>query len=456
MKVLKFGGTSVGTVDSLRNVKSIVDSMPQPCIVVVSALGGLTDKLISTAQMAMQGDENFKENMDSMAKRHYEIVDQLVPEHKRQDVLDNINPLLKELSNIFLGVSLLQDLSEKTLNRIVSFGERISSIIVANILESAEHKNSFDFIKTEKLFNKNIGSRQITDALIVESFQLPLKNTVVVGGFISKDKDSEEITNLGRGGSDYTAALIAAALDAELLEIWTDVNGFLTADPRIIPDAKVISDMTFIESMELCSFGAKVIYPPTIYPVFHKNIPIKILNTHNPSAPGTLITDNSDGLPSQVRGISSIKNTAMVLVSGNLTANASEIFSRSYNAMARNGINVSLAAQPNPDAIFSMAVSATDAKRAVDVLKEEFAPELQSGEISEVRYEDGLAIIAVVRESIKQIKGLGARLTNTLHRDGIEVKAINDGASETTIAIIVSESDTERALKLVHGAVYGS
>lgn len=455
MKVLKFGGTSVGTVESLRNVKSIVDGLAEPAVVVVSALGGLTDRLIATADMAASGNEEFRVSIDQMAKRHYDIIDELVLPDRKSQVREIVGELLAQLEQIYVGLSLIRDLPDKTLNQIVSFGERMSSVIVANILENAEHRDSLDFMKTEKWFNRDIASRQLTDSLIADTFRLPLLRTVVVGGFISRDKDSDEITNLGRGGSDYTAALIAAALNADILEIWTDVDGFMTADPRIIKNARVIANMTFIESMELCSFGAKVIYPPTIYPVFHKNIPIRILNTHNPEAPGTLITDDRAQLECCVRGVSSVKKTAMISVSGNLAANVAEINTRSYNAMARNGISIFLVAQPNSNVAFSIALAESDAEKAIDVLEEEFAPELQSGDVKKVSIERNLAIIAVVRESIKEVKGLGARLVNTLQRDGVDVKAISDGASETTIALITPEQDTDRSLRLIHTACFG-
>lgn len=456
MKVLKFGGTSVGTVASLINVKNIVDSLEEPAVVVVSALGGLTDRLIATAKAASQGDMSFRTSMMEMSRRHYDIIDELVPADRREAVTETVSALLSQLEDIYTGLALIKDLPEKALNQIVSFGERMSSVIVANILENAEHKDSLEFMKTEKWFNRDIAARQLTDSLIKESFALPLSRTVVTGGFISRDKDSGEITNLGRGGSDYTAALIAAALDAGSLEIWTDVDGFMTADPRIIPDAIVTDRMSFIESMELCTFGAKVIYPPTIYPVFHKNIPIKILNTHNPSAPGTLITDSSAGLSENVRGVSSVKNTALVSVTGSLAANVAEINSRSFNAMARNGISIFLVAQPKNDVAFSIALAQSDVERAADILREEFAPELQSGSVVDVAVENNLSIIAVVRESIKEIKGLGARLVNTLQRDGITVKAISDGASETTIAFVTAVEDTDNSLRLIHAACYGS
>ena len=454
MKVLKCGGTSVVTVDSLRNVKSIVDALDSPAIVVVSALGGLTDRLIATANMAASGDVEFKSSMAQMRQRHLDIINTLVPDDRRPAVLEVVSSLLNNLEDLYTGLSLVRDLSERVLNQVVSFGERMSSVIVANILNDAIHHNSLDFVKTEKWFNRDIASRQLIDRLIKEEFPLPLRRTVVTGGFISTDKDTGEITNLGRGGSDYTAALIAAALDAESLEIWADVDGFMTADPRIIKDARVIDNMTFIESMELCSFGAKVIYPPTIYPVFHKNIPIKILNTHNPSAPGTFITDSTDHLPDTVRGVSAVRKTAMISVTGSLVDNVAQSNSRCYNGVARHGVSIFLVAQPDKETTFSMTLACQNAQQAAKILRDEFAPELLTGEVKCVNVEEDLAILAVVRESIKNIKGLGPRLVNTIQRAGIKVKAVSDGASETTIAIIVAEADVEHALRLVHTACF--
>lgn len=454
MKVLKFGGTSVGTSGSLNNVKQIVDNLEEPAVVVVSALGGITDRLISTARKAAGGDSSYAEDVDAMARRHYDIIDSLVPDKKKPVVMEKVSDLMSQLSDIYGGLSLLKELPSTVLDRVVSFGERMSSIIVAAILDNADHHDSLGFMKTEKWFSRDIADRQLTERLIREEFALPLARTAVTGGFISCDRDSGEITNLGRGGSDYTAALIAAALDADSLEIWTDVDGFMTADPRIIKDAKVIDRMTFIESMELCSFGAKVIYPPTIYPVFHKNIPIRILNTHNPVAPGTFISDSTPDLPDSVRGVSSVKKTAVISVAGSLAANVAQINSRSYNAMARNGISIFLVAQPERNVTFSIALDEQDAERAMAALREEFAPELQTGEVADISSQTGLSIIAVVRESIKVIKGLGARLVNTLQRDGIEVKALSDGASETTIALVTDADEADKALSLIHTACF--
>lgn len=453
MKVLKFGGTSVGTIQSLKNVKQIIESLDQPAIIVVSALGGLTDRLIATAHAAARNESDIKDSVNQFKTRHFDIIDALIPAYKQQEVKLMVSELLDQLEQIYRGVSLIGDLSERTLDMIVSFGERCSSIIVANMINGSKHHNTLSFIKTEKWFNRNIADRALTERNIKEEFTLPLNEHAVIGGFISEDRDTHEITNLGRGGSDYTAALVAAALNAEMLEIWTDVDGFMTSDPRIIHDAKIIDQMSFIESMELCSFGAKVIYPPTIYPVFHKNIPIKILNTFNPSAPGTLITDTivSKGIP---KGISSLNNMAIISISGQLTTNVAEINSRAYNAMARNGISVFLVAQPDNDLSFSITMRDADAPNAREALSIEFEPEIQSGKVETIEVETGLSIIAIVGEAIRQAKGLGPRLVNTLQRANINVKAISDGTSDTTIALLVAQEDVTESLKLIHSQCF--
>lgn len=315
MKVLKFGGTSVGTVESLLNVKSIVESIDAPVIVVVSALGGLTDRLIATAHMAASGNDDYKLEMEAISSRHFHIISNVVTEEKRADVISKVSMLLAELKRNYDGVFLLRHLAPRTLDCIVSFGERLSSRIVAAMIENSSLHDSLKFIKTEKWFEKNIADQKLTSSLITEEFA-SLSTRAIVPGFISTDRDNGEITNLGRGGSDFTAALIAAATNAEILEIWTDVDGFMTADPRIIEDSLVVPEMSFVESMELCSFGAKVIYPPTIYPVFHHNIPIRILNTFNPTAPGTLISDMAGDGIFTVKGVSAIRGVTLFSIKG--------------------------------------------------------------------------------------------------------------------------------------------
>lgn len=453
MKVLKFGGTSVGTVESLKNVKAIVEGIDGPAVVVVSALGGLTDKLISTAGMAAEGNEEYKANMEAMASRHFNIISQMVPEEKQPEVFGKITALLNELSRNYDGVFLLRDLPAKTLDNIVSFGERMSSVIVGAMIRNASTFDSLQFVKTEKWFSKNIADQKLTSNLIRDTFR-NLDSIAVVPGFISTDRDSGEVTNLGRGGSDFTAALIAAALDAEVLEIWTDVDGFMTADPRIIPEAHVMPSMTFVESMELCSFGAKVIYPPTIYPVFHKNIPIRILNTFNSSAPGTLISEARTEGVFNPKGISAVKGTTLFTIRGEETANIPKINSRTFNAMARQGITVFLVALPNASEGFSFAVSGQDASAAAELLGSEFAPELtEEGRISIMR-KDNLATMAVVGDNIKLNHRLGARIRSSLERAGISVLAFSEGVSETTVSFVVALDDVDTALRSVHQLIF--
>lgn len=452
LKVLKFGGTSVGTIASLRNVKQIVESLSEPAIVVVSALGGLTDKLIATANKAATGvlDE---ETIESFYTRHFEIIRELVPESAQERLLEEVRVLLDELRSRYVGLTLIKNLPDTTLDEIVSYGERMSSRIVATIINGAEHHDSLNYVKTEKWFNRNIADRTLTNELIRKEFQLPMNRHAVVGGFISTDRDTGVITNLGRGGSDYTAALIAAALNADLLEIWTDVDGFLTADPRIIKNTRIINDISFVESMELCSFGAKVVYPPTIYPVFHKNIPIKILNTFNPTAPGTHISDVVKERGT-VRGVSSLSNIATVTMHGPLTANIAAVSSRAYNAMARNGISVFLVSPPWSETSFSIAMPQNESESALEQLRLEFGRELNSGEITEIAVENELSVIAIVGEGIREIKGLGARLVNTLQRAGIDVKAVSEGTSDTTITVVVDNHAVKEALALIHSACF--
>lgn len=453
MNVLKFGGTSVGTIESLTNVKNIVESLPRDTIVVVSALGGLTDKLIFTAGLASRKGE-WQVEMKAIAYRHHAIIDALVRKEKKEEISAIVDSLLDELSRTYEGVSLIGDLPQKTLDIIVSLGERMSAPIVSGIVNNARLHNSLEFIKTEKWFDKNIADARLTHDLICREFSDVADGPHITGGFISQDRDTGEITNLGRGGSDYTAALIAAALDADMLDIWTDVDGFMTADPRIIPQARVLPAMSFVESMELCSFGAKVIYPPTIYPVFHKGIPIRILNTFNPSAPGTLISDVSDSKHYPVKGVTAIKNTCLVKMSGELTENVAQINTRAYNALARNGISVFLLAQPGENHEFSFAISASDRNLATKALNEEFAPELIEGTLRDISLSSGLATVAVVGEGLRTLKGLKGRIENTLLRVGIRTLAASEATSDTTLSFVVEEEETPRAISAIHGLFF--
>lgn len=453
MKVLKFGGTSVGTAESLTYVKQIAECGEDRMVIVVSALGGLTDKLLATADLAASGDIAYKDNMQSIAERHRNIVAAMIAPEIQEEVMSLIEPMLDELGKLYDGVALIGGLPGATLDRIVSFGERMSSVIVSRMISGATHFDSLEIIKTEKWFNKNIADTALTEGLIKEKLGNCPTRVAVIGGFISTDRDSGVITNLGRGGSDYTAALVAAALNAECLEIWTDVDGFMTADPRIIPQARVIDVLSFVESMELCSFGAKVVYPPTIYPVFHKNIPIRILNTFHKEAPGTWITDKAIN-QGEAKGVTSVRKVSIIKIEGKRAENVPEINSRTFNSLAKNGVSVKLVSQPTAESSFSFVIATADAKRAANTLEQEFAPDMETGEVSSLTESDGMAVIALVGENIGNISGIGPRILNSLQRSGIYVAASSHGASATSHAYVVKESDADEALRVVHEAFF--
>lgn len=455
MKVLKFGGTSVGTVESLRHVKRIVEECEEQVIVVVSALGGITDLLIKTAHQASTGDITYMQNYAKIVERHINVINGIVPQEKITTVRTKIDMLLEELGNIYRGVSLIKDLSSRTLDIIVSYGERMSSTIVSNIIENATLFDSREFIKTESQFNKHVLQAELTERLIKETFGSFTGKVALVPGFISTDAKANDITNLGRGGSDYTAALICAALDASQLEIWTDVDGFMTADPRVISTAYVIDKLTFIEAMELCNFGAKVVYPPTIYPVFQKNIPILIKNTFNSNAPGTLISDVHGNIEGKaIKGISSINDTCLITLTGFGMVGVIGVNSRIFAALARNGISVFLVSQASSEHNTSFAVKNCDAEEAVKVLKDEFSAELLTGEISDITPEKDLATVAIVGENMKHTPGIAGKLFNTLGRNGINVIACAQGASETNISFVIDSRSLRKALNVIHDSFF--
>lgn len=455
MKVLKFGGTSVGTVESLRHVKRIVEECEEQVIVVVSALGGITDLLIKTAHQASTGDITYMQNYAKIVERHINVINGIVPQEKITTVRTKIDMLLEELGNIYRGVSLIKDLSSRTLDIIVSYGERMSSTIVSNVIEDTTLFDSREFIKTENQFNKHVLQAELTERLIKETFGTFTGKVALVPGFISTDAKANDITNLGRGGSDYTAALICAALDASQLEIWTDVDGFMTADPRVISTAYVIDKLTFIEAMELCNFGAKVVYPPTIYPVFQKNIPILIKNTFNSSAPGTLISDEHGSVEGKaIKGISSINDTCLITLTGFGMVGVIGVNSRIFAALARNGISVFLVSQASSEHNTSFAVKNCDAEEAVKVLKDEFSAELLTGEISDITPEKDLATVAIVGENMKHTPGIAGKLFNTLGRNGINVIACAQGASETNISFVIDSRSLRKALNVIHDSFF--
>ena len=455
---MKFGGTSVGSVNSILNLKKIVEAeaRTQPVVVVVSALDGITDKLIATSQMALKGEEQWREEFDAIVNRHHLMIDTIINEDKRSCLLSKVDALFDQLKSIYYGVFLIHDLSKKTEDAIVSYGERLSSNIVAALIENGERMNSRDFIRTEKKNGKHVLDSELTNQLVREAFDsAEMKNkVVVVPGFIARDRDSHETTNLGRGGSDYTAAIIAAALDAEVLEIWTDVDGFMTADPKVIQSAYTINELSYVEAMELCNFGAKVIYPPTIYPVCIKHIPIRVKNTFNPEHPGTLIKDKIEDDLKPIKGISSIKGTTLITVTGLSMVGVIGVNRRIFTTLANKGISVFMVSQASSENSTSIGVRDEDSEAAVEVLNEEFAKEIETGAMYPMQAENGLATIAIVGENMKHTPGIAGKLFGTLGRSGISVIACAQGASETNISFVVEGRFLRKSLNVLHDSFF--
>ncbi len=453
MKVLKFGGTSVGSREGLMNLKNIVEGQDTPCIVVVSALGGVTDQLLMTATMAAEGDDGYRDGLAGLSERHRLIIEEAVSD-RPTELLAEIDTLLAELGSIFHGLYLIRDLSEKTRALIVSYGERLSSCIVSRVVSGAVLHDSRRFIKTERKHRCPVLSSELTSELVRCEFGNDVRGIHIVPGFIATDAETGEVTNLGRGGSDYTASIIAAALDAEVLEIWTDVNGFMTADPRVIPTAYTINALSYLEAMELCNFGAKVIYPPTIYPVCVRNIPILVKNTFSPSSQGSVIRDRIEDDSKPIKGISSISGTSLITVTGLSMVGVIGVNRRIFSALADNGISVFLVSQASSENSTSVGVRDDDAAEAVRVLDGEFAKEISTGAMNPMHVETGLATVAIVGENMKHTPGIAGKLFGALGRSGISVIACAQGASETNISFVVDGRFLRKSLSVIHDSFF--
>ncbi|GAB6013226.1 bifunctional aspartate kinase/homoserine dehydrogenase I [Viscerimonas tarda] len=456
MKVMKFGGSSIGSSINLLNVKRIVDSEKESVVVVLSAFGGITDKLLLTSEQAALGDSVYEQSFSEIVQYHIQLIDGLgLSAQDSQSLKEKVNLLLDELQNIFKGVFLINDLSSRTSDKIVSYGERLSSLAASYVFSDFQLLDATQLIKTDTSFGKHTPDIELSSELIQRAFTTS-SNKVLVAGFISSCKTKGEITNLGRGGSDYTAAIFAAALNAGVLEIWTDVDGFMSADPKVISSAYVIDYLTFTEATELCNFGAKVIYPPTIFPVYNKNIPIRIKNTFNPTAPGTFISN--DIVPkkgkSLIKGISSIPNTCLITVQGLGMVGIIGVNYRIFRALANSGISVFLVSQASSENSTSIGVSAEDADLAVSVLETEFEHEISLGSINRVLSEGDLATVSIVGENMKYTPGIAGKLFETLGRGGISVVACAQGASEVNISFVIKNIYLRKALNSIHDSFF--
>jgi len=456
MKVLKFGGTSVGTAESISLVKQIVEAQTEPVIVVVSALGGITDRLIRMAHLAASGDVAYEAEFGTIRKRHDQLIRDVIPTgtSRKRTLYRKVHALLDELQGICQGLFLLKEMSPNMEDTVVSYGERLSSLIVGTLVAGATLYDARLFMKTEQKGGKHMLVKAETERLIRETFDGKREAVAVVPGFIASDAASGHVTNLGRGGSDYTAAVLAATLGADVLEIWTDVDGFMTADPKVISNAYAIDELSYVEAMELCNFGAKVVYPPTIYPAFHRNIPILIKNTFNASAPGTIIRDRLRDTTRMIKGISSITGTSLINVTGLGMVGIIGINQRIFSALAKNGISVFLVAQASSESSTSIGVRNEDARLAADVLDDEFAKEIAMGEMNPMSIIDGLATVAIVGENMKGNPGLAGQLFGVLGRNGINVVAAAQGASETNISLVIRKDYLRKTLNVIHDSFF--
>ncbi|MFY9154290.1 MAG: bifunctional aspartate kinase/homoserine dehydrogenase I [Prolixibacteraceae bacterium] len=453
MKVLKFGGTSVGSAENIQKVKDILLGQDDDVIVVVSALGGITDKILSAAKMAAIGTGYFQAELTEINTRHFETVDKLFEGSKQPEVRAKVQVLLDELERIVHGVSLIGELTPKTLDKIVGFGERLSSLIIADFIPLAKWFDSSKLIRTNSDYGKALVDFEVTNAQIQHAFD-SFSGIAIVPGFISGN-EAGEYTTLGRGGSDYTGAIMAAAVDASSLEIWTDVNGFMTADPRVISKAYTIKTLSYSEAMELSHFGAKVIYPPTILPVYQKGIPVRIKNTLEPEAEGTLITKSKlNGKDLPIKGISSISNITLITIQGLGMVGVTGISARLFGALAHQNINVILISQASSENSISFAIDSASTSKAETSIRQEFEKEIHLDQINKITIEDNLAIVAIVGENMKHATGVAGKLFQTIGRNGINIIAIAQGASELNISWVVKVSDLRKTLNVVHESFF--
>ena len=455
MKVLKFGGSSVGNAESIEKVVAIVKRAIEKdsCAVVLSAMQGTTDALIAAGELAENGDENFREKIKKIETKHFAAVRELLPVQAQSGLLSFVKKRINELENICEGVFLLRELSLRTLDRITSFGEILSTKIISAKLDSLPIENvwkdSRELIKT----NSNFGFAAVdfakTNANIKEYFQNSNAKIFILPGFIASDSD-EITTTLGRGGSDYTAAILAAALDAEVLEIWTDVSGMMTADPRVVRNIKQIPRITYREAMELSHFGAKVIYPPTIQPVMAKDIPVLIKNTFAPDDAGTLIESETSDEKGIVRGITSIDKISVLNLEGSGMIGIPGFSKRLFDVLSRAAINVILITQSSSEHSICVAIEEKFRRLAKDVVDKEFEYEISVGRIEPLRVENGFSILALVGDSMKNHTGVSGKMFAALGAQGINIHAIAQGSSERNISAIINSNDVRKAVNSLH------
>lgn len=455
MKVLKFGGTSVANAENIKKVKEIVakEAKNSQLVIVVSAFGGVTDTLLNAAKLASNQDETYKEQFSILENRHLEAIQVLLPINAQSHALSHVKRELNTLETLLEGAFLIGETTPKLSDKIVSFGELLSSYIIFEFFKSegldAIYKDARLLIKTNDAFGKAAVDFKVTNKNCDTYFSSVTYQITVVPGFVGSSHNGNS-TTLGRGGSDYTAAIIAGAIDAELLEIWTDVSGMYTANPKLVAQAFAIPQISYEEAMELSHFGAKVLYPPTIQPVLAKNIPILIKNTFSPKEPGTLIAKNTNGSERPVRGISHVENIALLSLEGSGMVGIPGISKRFFEVLSAAEVSVVLITQASSEHSICIGVSSDDAKKAKNAINEAFEYEISLGKIKPVIVEDHLAIVALVGDNMKSHQGLSGRMFSALGRNNVNIRAIAQGASERNISAVIDKNDVKKALNTLH------
>lgn len=455
MNVLKFGGTSVGSAENIKKVIQILDnySQKEPVICVVSAVGGITDKLLRAGELAQQKNESYLSEFKTIKEIHLNLLSELIPK-QNETVKEYIESKLASLKSLLDGIYLINELSPKTSDKLVSFGELLSSYIIAETMKSyglnAVRKNSQDLLVTNANFTKAEVNYSITNANILNYFKNANQKISILPGFISKS-DTGEITTLGRGGSDFTAAIIAAALKVNRLEIWTDVSGMYTANPKLVKQAYPIEKLSYQEAMELSHFGAKVLYPPSVQPVLNLNIPIHIKNTSDPEAYGTLVTnDNTNGFSKAAKGISNISNIALLTLQGPGMIGIPGFSKRLFETLAQEKINVTFITQASSEHSICFGIDEKDAKLAEASINLAFENEISLKKIDPIIVEKELSIIALVGDNMKNHQGISGRMFSALGKNNINIRAIAQGASEKNISAVIAEKDVKKALNTIH------
>ena len=455
MQVLKFGGSSVKNAENINKVIAIVKEKTRTdkTIVVVSALGGITDILLQCSQLAAEGNERYKEKLQEAEQRHLQAAKELIPITRQSGLLSLVKTLCNEIEDICNGIFLLRELSERTKDRIVSYGEILSSKIIAAGLNTETHicewKDSRELLITNSNFGAAVVDFTATNKKVSSYFNSSTASLFILPGFISSDANGAS-TTLGRGGSDYTAAIIAAALDADVLEIWTDVSGMMTADPRLVTNVKIIPQISYQEAMELSHFGAKVIYPPTIQPVSSKGIPTWVKNTFAPQDTGTVIQNGATLNGSIIRGISSINSISLLSLEGSGMVGIPGFSKRLFEALAAKKINVILITQSSSEHSICVGVGATNADEAQAAVDEEFAYEIETKKVDPIKVEKEVAIVALVGDNMKSHPGISGKMFGNLGRNGVNVRAIAQGSSERNISAVISTHDVKKAINVLH------